>query len=85
MTPNNLLFFTARPSLGGHRVRARPAKVIPLCAYRHSHDRFHTNVLFAIAAILIWGGAIVLGLVNVRLSHAWTTDLFPGWQGWPVW
>jgi hypothetical protein len=86
MTPNNILSFSAPPSpRRGHRMRPRPADVIPLSAHHRSHERFDTSVLFAVAALLVWGGAIVLGLVDVRLHHGWTNDLFPGWQGWPIW
>jgi hypothetical protein len=83
----NILVFTG-PALpqGRHRMRAQPAHVIPLRAYRRGHERFNTTALFAVAAILVWAGAIFVALADFRFNnHAWVNDLFPGWQGWPLW
>jgi len=85
MTPHNVLLFTSRAaSLAGHRMRARPADLIPLQPRRRGHDRFTTK-LFVFTAILVWAGAIVLALTDLRFNHVGMGDLFPGWQGWPIW
>lgn len=86
MTPNKVLIFRAPapPLAGQRRMRARPAEVIPLHAHRQGREGSATNALFAIATILVWAGAIVLGLVTLRSGGGWSGDRLPVWP-WPLW
>lgn len=85
MTRNNVLVFTGPASpFVAHRMRARPADVIPIRAHRWSRKGSGTYVLFAIATAFVWTGAIVLGLAALRLHRGWAAEYVPVWP-WPIW
>lgn len=90
MALHNVLHFTApvtapAPALPGRRRRARPADVVHLRLHRVDRHPGRTSALFAIAAVLLWGAGIVLGLFAFRSNYEWTGDLLAGWLRWPIW
>jgi hypothetical protein len=82
---NVLRFAVPAPALAGRRLRARPADIIPLRLRRSGRRPGRSSALFAIAAVLLWAAAVVLGLLAFRTNREWMGDLASGWSGWPTW
>ena len=84
MALHNVLPFTVpAPAVVGRRQRARPANVIPLRPRLRPRHPSRATALYAVAAILLWAGGIVLGLAAFR-SLGSMSDFASPWLWWPI-